>query len=185
MSQFFVPGPARIFVGTGSAGALEFLGYTVDGANIAVQPRWDEVFSDLGGPAIPEDIQFLGSDAVIRLTLARYVESVLAKLRAFIRGGTEGSIASYGIGSLLAHEGLAFRLLIVPTYQANKAAYSAQRAAWNFPLTYPVDAIEMPISTRVSLPRISFRAWPEFDSNCLGGYTLYNAVTTGIPAVTC
>lgn len=189
MSQYYSIGPARIAVGTGNAGALEYLGFSLDGVMIAVQPRYDDVFSDLGGPAIPEDVQFLGHDARITFTLSRFNAGVFHKLRALLplaSGASDGSAPNYSIGSLLKSEGLATRLFIRATYGPTsagaKAAYSTARAVYNFPLAYPAEVIETPISVRVQQPRLAFRAFPDFISD-QGGYTLYNADATGEPAV--
>ena len=180
MSQFYVPGASRISVGQYGGSTLSFLGWAVDGVNIAVQPRFDELFSDLSGPAIPEDVQFLGADAVIRFTLARYNESVLAGLRAFLYGGTEGSWGSCVVGSLIKAEGLGHRLFIRSPCQS-KVGQTSQRGVWNFRLTYPADAIEMPLSLKATRPRITFRAIADIRS-ADGSAILYDATTTGEPS---
>lgn len=189
MSQFYVPGPARIFAGVGAAGALEFLGFSMDGAMIAIQPRFDDVFSDLGGPAVPEDVQFLGHDARITFQLSRFNAGTFHKVRQFLpgmAGAVDGGMPNYSIGSLLKAEGLAMRLLVRATYGPTspgaKAAYATQRGVYNFPLAYPAEVIETPVSVRTQLPRMTFRAFPDFISD-QGGYTLYNDSAAGEPAI--
>lgn len=185
MSQFFVPGPARISVGTGTAGALEYLGFSVDGVHISVQPRWDEVFSDLAGPAIGEDNQFLGADGVVQFVLSRHNAAVFHRVRAMLLGGIDGAGAAYSLGSLLRAEGLGMRLFIRATYGPGspgaKAAYAGQRAVYNFPLCYPMDRIDWTVGIRPLLPRMAFRVWPDIQS-IDGSWILFDDDATGEPA---
>lgn len=180
MSQHYVPGPCSIAIGPYS-GNLEHLGWAQDGVIIAIQPHWESVYSDILGPIVPEDVQFMGADAVIRFVGARINDSVLAKARAILPGTSEGQWAARAIGTLLLHEGYNWRMLLQFPYQA-KAAHSGQRAAYNFPFCYPSDSIETSNSVRASRPRMTWRANP-FIQSATGSAVLFNADTTGAPVV--
>jgi hypothetical protein len=138
--------------------------------------------SDLSGPAVPQDVQFLGEDAIIRFTLAKYDETVLAGIRSFRYGSTEGTWGGCEIGALMARESKGFRLFLRSPCQS-KSGQTAQRGVWNFGVTYPMDAIDFTLSTRVTRPRLTFRAIPEFQSYD-GSAVLYDADATGEPTYT-
>lgn len=179
MSQYYVPGPTRISVGQHGGSTLSFLGWAVDGVTITIQPRHDELFSDLSGPAVPEDVQFLGEDAMIRFTLSRYNDSVLAGVRSFRYGGTEGAWESCALGSLMKHEGFGFRLFLRSPCQS-KSGQTGQRGVWNFPLCYPLE-YESNLSLKATKPRVTFRALADIES-ADGSAILYNSTSTGEPA---
>ena len=107
-----VDGLATIKIASPAAGSLETLGYTINGVEITEQVFTEEVKGDENGgdPGPPIDIQYLGEVHTIRMTLTKYDEAVLNKVRAGIAGGTAGTISTSG--TLYFQGTVAWRLLI-------------------------------------------------------------------------
>lgn len=112
--SIIVPGTATIKVNTGSAGALETLGVTINGARIEEEVLTVPVPSDENGgdEGPPLDFQYLGEIHRVSLELVSYDMAVLAKVLAQ-KGGTEGQQLT--AGTLLSSGGYTFRLLIHTT----------------------------------------------------------------------
>ena len=87
-----VPGPCRVYVGTGVSGALEELGYTVNGANVEEDTMYSDVPTDACGDGPAADVQYQGEIHRVRLELSKWDQAIAAKLTAKIRGGTAGAI---------------------------------------------------------------------------------------------
>lgn len=177
-NQFYVPGPVRASIGQTAGSSLSFLGWASEGVNVAIQPRFDDVPSDIAGPAIPHDVQFFGADAMIRLTLSRYDEAVFATLSSLTSGGVEGSWSTCAIGTLLKHEAKAFRLFLRAPCQT-KTGQTGQRGVWNFPIVFPTE-IDYVLSSRTKRPRITLRAIADIRS-ADGSAVLFDTVATGEP----
>lgn len=110
-----VAGPVNIKTGTGSAAALEELGYTINGARITENAYFSDVNGDENGgnEGPPIDIQYFGQIDIIRLELSKYDPSVWAKIVPLLRGGTAGSVGTVGT---LAFAGTKdFRVLLLGT----------------------------------------------------------------------
>lgn len=107
-----VDGLATIKIASPAGGSLETLGYSINGVEITEQIFTEEVKGDEnGGDAGPPiDVQYLGEMHVIRITMTKYDEAVLNKIRAGIAGGTAGTISTSG--TLYMQGTVAFRLLI-------------------------------------------------------------------------
>lgn len=107
-----VDGVATITVGTGTAGALETLGKSIDGVQITEFNATYDVYGDEGGgpEGVPIDCQDMGEWHVIRMLLTKYDEAVINKLRAIFRGGTAGAARTKG-GLFGAGSG-AFRVVL-------------------------------------------------------------------------
>ena len=124
-----VPGATPIYVGTGTANALELLGYTVNCAEITAENMWEDVPGDQGGGegGIPIDIQIYGQIHRLHLEFSRWDTAVAAKLESCINtNGTLSTITpgkSPTPGSLVFANNAQFRLLInpplVPTLKRN------------------------------------------------------------------
>jgi hypothetical protein len=93
-------------------GTLADLGYTINGAEITEQIFTEDVKGDENGgdPGPPIDIQYLGEKHIIRMTLTKYDEAELNKIRAGIAGGTAGTISTSG--TLYFQGSVSWRLLI-------------------------------------------------------------------------
>ena len=155
-----VDGPALIKTGTGSADALESLGYSIDGIQIAENGYFDDVPGDQNGGTAgpPIDVQYMGEIHRIRMELSKWDIAVAAKLFPKLKGGTAGVIGTPG--TLIAGSSSYYRLLIVPT--SNPRNYLA---------AIPRGAIEINKGTRFS------RLVLDFECHAFSG-TLYNETTT-------
>jgi len=80
IDSFTVNGSALVYVGTGSAGALELLGYTQDGVDTDIQEKKGEIFTDIFGPMVPHDFQDFGMDANIRAPMIAMDSAIFAKV---------------------------------------------------------------------------------------------------------
>lgn len=96
---FTVNGSALVYVGTGSGGALELLGYTDNGVDIQINYNRAEIFTDIYGPMTPHDFQDMGMTARIVVPLIAMDRSVLTKWLVFgDNSGSSGSgLASTGL----------------------------------------------------------------------------------------
>lgn len=77
--SYAVNGPARVHVGTGTAGALEPLGFTDRGVQIDITELTRDIITDLCGEA-PQDAQSMGMTARIVVPLIVLDKSVFKKL---------------------------------------------------------------------------------------------------------
>lgn len=160
-TQIHVAGPAEIKVGTGSVGALETLGYTRQGADVRDQGFWIDVPGDQhgGDQGPPIDIQYLGEIVRIRVELTKYDEAIAAKVRARLKGGTEGSPGT--AGTLMFQDSKTIRVLISTTL-----------LPLNFPRSFIRGEWEINKGTKFSMLVIEFEAHKDADG------VLYNAVAT-------
>lgn len=107
-----VAGALPVSVGTGSAAALESLGYSINGIeitqrHITIPVPGDENGGDEGPPI---DIQSLGRIDIIRMELSKYDAAIAAKLEPMNRGGTAGTILTPG--TLLFAGSKTYRVLL-------------------------------------------------------------------------
>lgn len=100
-------------VDTGSANALESLGYSISGINIEVRPFNEPVHSDEnGGPqGPPVDIIHHGEMHVLTFDAVSYDPAVEVKVVPF-KGTTDGSSAATACGQLFADSG-SYRVLFL------------------------------------------------------------------------
>jgi len=127
-----VHGACQIQVGTGSAGALESLGWTIDGPDEEYEPFYGEVKGDQNGgqEGPPIDWQYFGELVHLRLEFSRFDGAVFQKLQAIERGGTAGTIGTPG--DLMFSGGKYTRVLLnsgvspinFPSCIINRAQYS-------------------------------------------------------------
>lgn len=155
-----VPGPVLVRTGTGSASALEDLGYSVNGVEVDEEPIVIPVPGDQNGgdQGIPIDEQYLGEAQYIRMELTNFDAAVMAKIGAKLKGETAGTLDT--IGTLYAAGSLYYRVLLLGT--AFTRNYLACRP------------------TRISAPYGSkyLRQSVEFIARPVSG-VLYNSTTTG------
>lgn len=180
-SQPWVPGPAHIAVGTGTLNALEYLGKADEnGADFSPAGSFDPVHTSVSGGRTPEDMQWMGENAIVRFTLSVWQASVFEKVKARRMGGTAGAGAANEIGALMVYEGLAFPLLVRSPYQV-KTPYAGMQPGYRLFHAILMDAIQIPLSVKVQRPRLSFYCIPDWASN--GSYALYDHDMTGFPAI--
>lgn len=112
--------PVVIKIDTGTANALEQLGYSVNGCDITEQKYEEPIFSDEnGGPqGPPVDIIHHGQVDVITFTSVRFDPAVAAKVQ-YVRGTTIGSAPDPC--TLLFADGKTYRVLLLgdDTFQRN------------------------------------------------------------------
>jgi len=136
-----VAGLATIKVGTGAAGALEILGYTVNGAEITLEQFSIDVPGDQNGgdDGPPIDVQNLGQIARIRLELTKWNETIADKCKCRERGGTAGVIPVPG--HLWFASSLDYRLLI---------STATALLSYNFSRAIPLGTIDINKGTKFS-----------------------------------
>jgi hypothetical protein len=157
-----VAGPLQIWVDTGAANALEFLGWTTNGASIEQLAFQTPVFSDENGgeQGPPVDYQMFGNQHRVSLELSKFQQSVLTKLDARYNPNT--SNGNVGVGMLLGCNSAVFRLLLwAPNFVRNYV---------NTVLLEPIE--ESPIGAQYTRARCSFTC----NKNSAG--VLFNTTST-------
>lgn len=157
---YMVNGTSFVYVGTGSAGALELLGYTVEGADMNVEEHKGEIFTDLFGPRTPQDFQDFGMTARIIAPFIAVDRTVLAKIMS--RGDHTGAPANQGTlntpGLVLGVGGYGFRVGIASTFDS----------PWSFNTCILRPGYGTRLATKANPFRVEFMAWP---------YASYTATT--------
>lgn len=112
-ATYNVAGACLVRTGTGSAAALEDLGYSIDGITIDEQVLQGDVPTDLNGgtEGPPGDIQHFGHIHVVTMALSKYDPAVWAKVISAVRGETGGT-QSVAAGTLLFSGSYYYRLLL-------------------------------------------------------------------------
>lgn len=159
-----VPGAALIKTGSGSSGALESLGYSINGVEITEEMLSEDVPGDQnggeGGP--PIDIQDFGHIARIRMELSVWDFTVAGRLRSKLNGVSQG--VSPTPGSLIFANSYHFRLLILPVTAGD---------AMNFLVATPREPHVINLGTKFARLIFEWIAYPP-----VGGGTLWNTTTT-------
>ena len=155
-----VTGPALVRTGTGTANALEDLGFSINGIQLIETVFESDVPGDQNGgeEGPPIDIQYFGQIDRIRMEFSKYDELVVDKIRARLRGGTAGIIGT--AGTLIAGTSVFYRLLITPTNTPR-----------NYVAAIPREPIEVNRGTKYS------RLIMEWECHGFNG-TLWNTVIT-------
>lgn len=181
-----VAGPCAWYVGSGAAGALEFLGWCEGETRVSLVGAEDEIRTDLGGPANPTDVQWMGEQAFVSGDLSRWDKAVLRKLKSRLPGGgsavSGGSYAFGALGSLMIAEGYAVRFLIRGGYAASKSFNAGDPPIYNFLAAWPGTNFDVGLSTRASRFRMTMRAIPKLDFTT-GNSVLYNLDVSGLPSI--
>ena len=126
-----VPGAALIRVDTGSASALETVGYTRNGAEVIREGYFLDVPGDQNGgdDGPPIEIQYLGEIARVRLELTKWDSAITAKFEQRLKGSvTVGTPAT--TGGLMFAGGFTYRLLIQTTLLIRNFTRAFPRAAF-------------------------------------------------------
>lgn len=155
-----VAGPCQVWVDTGSARALEFLGWSVNGVTIEQTTFQGEIHSDENGgdQGPPSDYQLFGHQHRISMELSKFQAAVLNKLD----GRYNPNVTGADVGMLLSCSQATFRLLL-----------KAPNFVRNYPTTIIPDPIELgPVGSNASRARITFIARAALDG------TLWNETTT-------
>lgn len=113
--QVNVAGACLIRSGTGSASALEDVGYSINGVEIQEDVFTGDVPGDQNGgdQGPPIDIQYFGEVHRLSIDLSKYDPAVVAKIQAKYKGGTAGAIGTPG--SLIIGATTYYRILLTAT----------------------------------------------------------------------
>lgn len=196
MSQIYNTGPCEMYVGTGVADALEFLGYSEQGMDLELRETFEDVNSDLLGPKIPTDVQHFQADCLITGDLVRWNEYVLQKIEDRSRQGAGGTGASLGtiskkeVGALMLAYGKCFRLLCdAPNVAlAGVAGIMPDLRPYNFPAAYLHDTMKRKRGARAERVHIILRALADATNigataSLSNSFPLYDSDRSGIPGV--
>lgn len=159
--QVNVAGAVLVKVGTGSASALESLGYSINGVDIQEDVYTGDVPGDQNGgdSGPPIEIQYFGEVHRISLDLSKYDPAIAAKIQPKYKGGTAGVVGTPG--SLFFAAGTYFRLLLLGT---------------NFTRNYlgaiPRQPMGINVGTKFSVQRFIF------ECHAVSG-TVWNVTTSG------
>lgn len=140
--QHEVAGPVLVKFNSAS------LGYTRDGAQIRIEPRWIDVPSDDYGGAsgAPADAQLVGAICTVHCDLTKYDKAEVHKLSAFQKAGTAGTLPVYG--SLMRQGSLYATLLL-----------DGVNEDWTFSVAIIRMAQEVNKGTRFSTFVCGFECW--------------------------
>lgn len=96
---YTISGPALVYTGTGSAGALELLGFTKDGVDVKITEHSRPIHTDLmggeDGPAM--DLQVFGQSATLSIPLTAPDFAVLTKIQSRGDRTAAGQISTPGL----------------------------------------------------------------------------------------
>lgn len=157
MDGYAVNGTALVYVGTGGAGALELLGYTDFGVDMAVNENKGEIITDLFGPMTPQDFQDFGMTGRISVPLIALDSTVQNKIIDRGDRTTVGLLNTPGL--VLGVAGYAFRVAI---------AAPLGIAPWSFSKCVTMPQHGTRLATKANPYRMEFFAWP---------YVTYTATT--------
>lgn len=165
-----VPGAALVKVNTGSASALQSLGYTENGVTyreeeLVINVPGDQNGGDEGNPI---EIQKLGIVTHVHLEFSKWDEVVSQQVQAKCNNNGTGPVGqgvSITPGTLYFSNTLYFRLLIVPL---TNVAFVR-----NFLTACPIEAHEINIGTRYAKFVVDFICYPP-----VGGGASWNLTAT-------
>jgi hypothetical protein len=124
------------------------LGYSRDGVQIRVEPKWGDIFSDDFGGAggAPADAQLLGAICTVIAELTKYEKAEVHKLSSFEKAGTAGVLPQ--LGTLIRQESEFAALLL-----------DGKNEDWTFSTAFLRQAQEVNKGTRFSTFVIGFECW--------------------------
>ncbi len=108
-----VNGPAVVYIGSSAPGGRAALGIARDRIRITINHYDSKITADNGGSHVPVDVQNMGKDAVIRMSLAQHDPAVLAQIE---QRGASSPGALGPIGLPLGASGNTFKLMIPSNY---------------------------------------------------------------------
>lgn len=142
-----VAGKVRIFVNSGNAGAMESLGYSINGVQIVERPFYTNIPGDENGgdEGPPVDKQYLGELHYLRMELSKWDDTVAGKIRGRLRGVNAEGSGAFTPGSLITCGGYYFRLLLL-----------GANFVRNYLLAVPSEPTEINVGTRWSRPAMEW-----------------------------
>lgn len=141
-----VAGPVGIWTGTGSAFALEHLGWSLDGVQIQEIPFITGVPSDLNGgtDGPPVDFQVFPSQHRIILDLNIFDPTVEAKVA--LRANPAAAVSAT-VGMLIGCSGQYYRVLLYGTNFVR-----------NYPYCIPMEPLDFNVGSKFTRKQITFMA---------------------------
>jgi hypothetical protein len=169
---FFSAGPCQVWVNTGADGAMEFLGFSVNGISITENVFMTPIPSDENGgnEGPPADYQLMGRQDEISMELGKFNPLVLARLIVRANPGVNTSI-NPSVGLLLGCAGKMYRLCLVGCAPSDTNP--------RFIRNYPACVLPAPIQ-RTPVGSQIMRASVTFLANVQNG-VLWNESVTGLP----
>lgn len=144
---YMVNGTAFVYVGTGSAGALELLGYTEAGVDKDIKENKREIMTDLFGDMTPQDFQDMGIVARIVAPMIAMDRAVMAKI---MNRGDRTALGQMNTpGLVLGVAGYAFRVAIASSFDS----------PWSF-YKCVTQSESTRLATKANPYRFEFMAWP-------------------------
>ena len=148
IDRYTLNGSAIVSVGTGTLGALETVGYSDNGVDIAVQENKAEILTDIFGPMTPQDFQDMGMTARIVVPFIAVDTSVLNKI--LDRGDRTSSGQVNTPGLVIGMAGYAFRLAIASPFWS----------PWSFSYCVVRPGFGTKLAVKANVFRMEFYAWP-------------------------
>jgi hypothetical protein len=179
-TAFHVNGIAEIKVGTGTSGALETLGHTINGVYIDPQLLEEPIYTDAGGGpgGVPATHVTQGEIHIVTAELIVYDVAVLAKIRKgmekTVNSVTEGTMQKAGQildSTAVGGSGVGgwFRLLILSPDDSEPRNY----------LTARLTRKPRRMSTRNTIYELQFKCVPLYvTANSLASVVLFNTTTS-------
>ena len=153
---YAVNGAALVYVGTGTLGALQLLGFTDQGVDVEIMENKAEIFTDIFGPMTPHDFQDMGMVARIVCPLIAMDRTVMNTVLGRSNQTTKGQVGTPGL--VLGVNGYAFRVGISSLFDV----------PWSFSYAVTRPRHGTRLATKANPYRIEFFAWP---------YASYTVVT--------
>lgn len=124
------------------------LGYSRDGVNIRIEPRWGDIQSDdYGGQGgAPADTQLLGAIATVTAEMTKYDQTEAHRLTAFEKAGTAGVLPQ--LGTLIRQE-LEYATLLL----------DGKNEDWTFAVAFMRQPIEVNKGTKFSTLVCGWECW--------------------------
>lgn len=171
--SYIVTGAAIIKTGTGSAGALETLGYSEDGVRIEFTKYKGELKSDVAGRMAPAELYEQGEIAWIRAKLTSMDMTVLEKIRRV--GGAAGEGDAAAIGRLSGTN-----IVAGTAFDAYRLLIHTTTDPYNFLTATLRDRQGVRLSTDPYQPELSWFAWAFIPGTATttSGVDLYNRTTS-------
>lgn len=185
MSQFYVHGPAYVYVstaGTDENPVYEFLGYSEG----PVVPEFEGLYVDESLDAAglaPAEVAYGGEIATVPLRLKRFNYLVYKKLKARVRGTTPGASSPCQLGTLLQTEKKGFGLIIKGAFADCKTAlYPDLPKGFRFPFTYLAGPTSESFTWRAMAVPCAFRCLPVINP-ADGSFLLYDNDMTPVQGI--
>lgn len=124
------------------------LGYSRDGVQIRIEPKYLDIMSDDWGGAngVPADTQILGAIGHVTAEMNKYERDELHRLTSFERAGTAGVLPQFGT---LIRQELEYTSLYLDGKHEN----------WSFSTAFVRQAIEVNKGTRYSTAVVGWECW--------------------------